>query len=377
MILKNFRVLSGMNGADKVIKRISVYDSPVRDDILERKLIKNGDFLITSMFFQKSSGSLINDFIKMLKDAGCVGIFASNQYLQELPGEVLAYSDEIAFPIIQFDMSVPYAEIIEVVMGLILTSQNHLINELRIDKLLKEKLTIHEVKDVALEMNANFKENICVVYIHRYALKDNSLSKKFLIDMLNINREYSAFHYKGSIMIIATFSKNNLNVNKSMIKLILQEMEKYIKDFIVGVSDFHGSLKELDTAINEAIFASRNSQFSEENVSYYSEIGINRLLIPIIGNKELEKFYSNLVGPILEHDRRFHGELMKTAVSFVKNQGDYKKTADEFFQHQNTIRYRINKVKTLLNITTSDFEFYENLSMAIRIARIFKVGDWL
>ncbi|QGU96147.1 hypothetical protein GOM49_14520 [Clostridium bovifaecis] len=369
-IMQNSRVLSGKEGLNKVIKRISVYDSPVRDDIIDRKILKNGDFLITSMFFQKSSGTLINDFIRMLSDAGCCGICVSNQYLKELPDEVLACANEIAFPIIQFDMSIPYADIIETTMELIITSQNYLINELRIDRLLKEKLDTTEVKNVALEVNSNFKQNNCVIYIENYKLKDGSLSIQHLLDFLNSNLDYSAFYYKKSVIIITTFSKDNLSTSKRLVKLALEEIDKYMNDYNIGVSDFHNSIGELNIAINEAIFASRNSYFFDEGASFYSEIGVNRLLIPIIGNIEMEKFYSMIIEPIVNYDKQFNSELLDTIISFVKNDGNYKKTADEFFQHQNTIRYRINKVKSLLNMEDSDIKFYQSISLAIKIANL-------
>lgn len=368
--MKNSKVLSGDRGLCRIIKRISVYDSPVRSDVLDRRIIKKGDFIITSMFFQKSSGALINEFIKMLNDTGCSGICVSNQYLNELPEEVLEYSNEIEFPIIQFDSGVPYADIIETTMELIITSQNYLINELKIDKLLKEKLAPSEIREVSFEVNPNFKENNCVIYIEGYKLKDKTLSLKSLLDFFNSNTDYSAFYYKKSILAILTFGKSNLNYNKNIVKVSLSEIDKYLEDYKIGVSNLHHSLGELNIGINEAIFASKNSEYFGESVSLYNDIGVNRLLIPIIGNVELEKFYSMIIEPITKYDEEFHSELLDTIISFVKNDGNYKKTADEFFQHQNTIRYRINKVKSILNMEHNDIKFHESISLAIRISNL-------
>lgn len=371
-IMRNSRVLSGENGVNKTIKRISVYDCPVRDDVLDRKILKRGDFLITSLFFQKSSSKLIREFIEMLNGAGCCGICVSNQYLTELPDEVLEFSNEIEFPIIQFDLTVPYADIIETTMELIITNQNYLINELRVDRLLKEKLLPAEVRDIAFNINPNFKENNCVIFIEGFALKDKNTSLKYLLDYFNINSDYSAFYYKKSIMIIATFSKANVKVEKSMINAALKEIDAYLKDYRIGISDIHNSICELNMAISESIFASKNSKLFNEKLCSYSEIGVNRLLIPILEHKEMEKFYEMIIEPIASYDRQFNSELLDTITSFVKNDGNYKKTAEEFFQHQNTIRYRINKVKSILNMENSDIKFYESISLAVRIGALIK-----
>ena len=371
-IMKNSKVLCGKNGLEKVIKRISVYDSPVRDDVIERKLLKIGDFLITSLFFQKSSSKLIKDFIEMLNNAGCSGICVSNQYLTSLPEEVLKYSNEVSFPIIQFDSSVSYAEIIEITMELIIKNQNYLINELRVDSLIKDQLKPIEVREIAFEINANFKENNTVIYINNYLFKDGKLSAKSLLDYFDTNLDCSAFYYNKSIILIITSGNNSEKIKNSIINSALKEIDTYFKDYKIGISSFHNNISELNLAINESMFAATNSKIFDCKVSTYSKIGVNRLLIPLIGHSEMEKFYSMIADPIDNYDKQCKGELLETLVSFVKNDGNYNKTAEELFQHANTIRYRINKIKSILNMEDSDIKFYGSISLAVKIGIMLK-----
>jgi len=370
--MKNSKVLCGKNGLEKVIKRISVYDSPVRDDVIERKLLKIGDFLITSLFFQKSSSKLIKDFIEMLNNAGCSGICVSNQYLTSLPEEVLKYSNEVSFPIIQFDSSVSYAEIIEITMELIIKNQNYLINELRVDSLIKDQLKPIEVREIAFEINANFKENNTVIYINNYLFKDGKLSAKSLLDYVDTNLDCSAFYYNKSIILIITSGNNSEKIKNSIINSALKEIDTYFKDYKIGISSFHNNISELNLAINESMFAATNSKIFDCKVSTYSKIGVNRLLIPLIGHSEMEKFYSMIADPIDNYDKQCKGELLETLVSFVKNDGNYNKTAEELFQHANTIRYRINKIKSILNMEDSDIKFYGSISLAVKIGIMLK-----
>jgi len=371
-VMRKSKVLSGQNGINKDINRISVYDCPVREDVLDRKILKRGDLLITSLFFQKSSAKLLNEFIEMLNSAGCSGICVSNQYLNHLPEEVLKFSNEILFPIIQFDFTISYADIIETIMELIITRQTYLINELRIERLLKEKLLPSEVREIAFEINSNFKKNNCIIYIDNYILKDKYVSSKYLLDFVNFNVNYSAFYYGKSIIMIATFNCDSEKVIKSMMNLIVEEIDKYFKEYKVGISDFHSSITEINQAISESIFASKNSNFFGENISNYNDIGINRLLIPLLGNIEMEKFYSMIIEPIINYEKQINKELLKTVLSFVNNDGNYKKTAKELYQHENTIRYRINTVKSILNMQHSDMKFYESISIAIKIGNLLK-----
>lgn len=371
-IMKDSKVLCGEKGLNKIIKRISVHDSPVREDLLDRKILKPGDFIITSLFFQKSSGKLINDFIMLLHNSGCCGICISNQYLLSLPEEVVEYSNEIAFPIIQFDSTVPYAEIIGTTMELIIKSQNYLINEMRVERLIKDQLNSMEVREIAFEINSNFKEINAVIFVNNYTYKDGKLSSKSLIDYFNRSSKVSAFYYKKSIMIIITFTESSKKVKEGLMNSALKEIDTYFSDYKIGISGFHNNIDELNQAINEAIFASENSKIFNYKVSNYSKIGVNRLLIPLIGQGEMEKFYLMITDPLVNYDKQYKGDLFVTLISFVKNDGNYNKTAAELFQHVNTIRYRINKIKTILKMDDSDIKFYGSIALAVKIGIIMK-----
>ena len=52
-------------------------------------------------------------------------------------------------------------------------------------------------------------------------------------------------------------------------------------------------------------------------------------------------------------------------------QNQYTKTADKLLYHENTVRYRLAKIKEKLeDNTTTEFEFHQNLIMAVRIKLI-------
>lgn len=371
-LMKKSRVLSGQTGIIRQINRISVYDCPVRDDIIERNILKEGDLIITSLFFQKSSSILLKDFIDMLNNNGCAGICVSNQFLKQLPQDVLIFANEVEFPIIQFDMNIPYADIIELTMELIIAQQTYVINEFRVERLLKEKMSLVDIKAMAYEINPYFKENLSVIYICDYELKDNNISPKSFLDNINYNSSYKAFYYKSSIIVMLTLAKDDEKLMSNMIKVIFREADKCFKHYNAGISDFHSSLSELNEAINESIFSMKNAKLFDEKICFYDDIGINRILIPIMGHEEMIKFYHIIIDPIEEYDKKYNGEFLKTIEFFVKNDGDYKKTAESLYQHENTIRYRIKKIKMLLKMDDSIIRFYESISIAIKMKNLLK-----
>ena len=64
-------------------------------------------------------------------------------------------------------------------------------------------------------------------------------------------------------------------------------------------------------------------------------------------------------------------DFLDTLEAFIEYDGDFKKTAKFFGQHENTVRYRIAKAKKILNFEHNHLKFIEIISIAIKIKNIF------
>lgn len=63
--------------------------------------------------------------------------------------------------------------------------------------------------------------------------------------------------------------------------------------------------------------------------------------------------------------------MFHTAVKYIENDGIKKTTADSLFIHENTVRYRINKIKEILGMKDLEGSFYEQLSAAIKLYKVY------
>ena len=57
-------------------------------------------------------------------------------------------------------------------------------------------------------------------------------------------------------------------------------------------------------------------------------------------------------------------------LAFTENNMDYKKTSKALFVHENTIRYRINKLKEMIPYGKSEIDFYETISVVSKIHKM-------
>lgn len=54
--------------------------------------------------------------------------------------------------------------------------------------------------------------------------------------------------------------------------------------------------------------------------------------------------------------------MFNTALKYIESDSVIKVTVDAFFIHENTVHYRINKIKEIFHMKDQEGEFYEHLS---------------
>ena len=78
---------------------------------------------------------------------------------------------------------------------------------------------------------------------------------------------------------------------------------------------------------------------------------------------EMSEYLQRYLGPLLERQ-----DYIDTAVALVRAGGDIAKAGELFGCHQNTIRYKLARMRELVNCeATSEHDFFINLSLAVRI----------
>ena len=86
-------------------------------------------------------------------------------------------------------------------------------------------------------------------------------------------------------------------------------------------------------------------------------------MIPLQNEQIMQSYMDSLIKPLLSKP-----EYFGTVKQLVLHGGDALQTADCFDCHQNTIRYRMNKIKALLGLESeTEQDFYAILASAIRL----------
>lgn len=379
--LKDFELVAGYRGLDREIEGASILDYEYERSLSDKPIVvmfRRGDFVLSSLIYAKDDPSLILESVKGLVSDGVSALAVKNIYYDVLPDEVIQYANDMDFPIFMFDKKGSYYEdIVTEIYDKNKEKNNMRFKESKIGILLKEDLDKSSVKNMAKEFNISFKNNLFAI-----CLKPKEyIEENILLNIINtLNRDlgvnHAAYRYHGSIFVVYTYEnkyreKNEMDFNK-LVGLAMSSIFVNLDDYYIGISNFHKNIDELNLALKEAMYAMRVASIEDKSKKYYYEIGTYKILMPFYNDNYMMNFYSETVGKIKQYDQKYNTELLSTSIDYVKSGGNIKETAKSVNLHENTVRYRIGKLKDILGVKNSEFEFYEQLSLGIKLYMIYQ-----
>ena len=368
LMLNQLKPLKLLNQEVKLISRID------KIGILDHELIegihgsfRRGDFVLTTFTAIRKQSDAIEKAILDLIDCKIAALAIKNIYVKGVSLNVLSEATRNNIPIFIFDSDVYFEDIIEgLIKGMHSRSYMEII-ESKIETMFSNELKHTLVEEMAYELNGDFLN-----YHHVFYLKE----KRYINDEAIIEiaerykrsrkkpREHGIFKYKDGLIVILTYEKLP-HQPKLDLSYLLNIGDYELTDFYIGYGETEISLQLLDKSIKEAVYANMVCEMDNRESVDYSEIGLYKMLLP---HKDtwMKSYVNGVLEPIKSYD---DGKLIETARAYIKHQGDIMVTAEDMYQHKNTIRYRIQKMKELLKIT-SDSEFYEQLSVAIKCEKL-------
>ena len=316
---------------------------------------------------------LVFSAIKALIEQKSAGLAFKTVYYDTLPDYILEYADKHNFPIFSFDPSIFIENVINTIFSSIKSRGVHDLLEAKLETLFQGVITDYTVEKIAIELNENFHQVNKVIYCQekRYISQDNSIRivEKFS-RMKNVPQNHSLFKFRSGIVMILTGNYPNdksLNIESQYIMELLNLTEK---DFTIGRSSLKENLMNLDQALKESYYAFEAAVIKQVNSANYEDIGLYQFMIPLLNDPWAKRFSDRLIEPIIDYDMKYNAHLMDTISLYFDNDCNTQRVSELIFQHKNTVLYRIRKIKDLLGPFTSDQDFNEQMSIALKLHKI-------
>jgi len=145
-------------------------------------------------------------------------------------------------------------------------------------------------------------------------------------------------------------------------------------EIVIGIGSGCTDILDLKKSFFEAQEALRIASLLGEPapVNWFEKLTVYNILGSGIPKGTLRDFYASSVGPLAAYDRENNTDLVDTLEVYLLENQNSSAAAKKLYIHRNTMSYRINKIKQILNFEFDDAEKLLRLQIGIRIMRLLR-----
>jgi len=368
-LFRDFRLVSGYGGLYTPVSGTGIFEWESSDEV--EKNFERGEFVVTTLSLARSDAALAESSIRMLIDQKVSAIAVKDIYFHDLSEELKAYSDARRVPVFFFSETF-FDDIIYTIKNTLMTQRRDFNLDAQVDFLLDESHSTEQKKRKAKEINPFFHSGIICCY---GTPKSSSRQKAWNAPQLDPEETvYSVIDYRQGTLVLFT-AKEPASETESRLFSFLEKsgLSKSLKG--IGVSSPARGLENMGTAIRESLYAFHSgSPAGREGLIRFQDTGLNQILLPLADSSWIKRYYGGMLSKLTDYDTKHGSRLVETLLAYTENNGDISTTAQKLFQHGNTIRYRINKIRQLLNLEDNVGSLAQ-LVVLVQLHRIYQNSD--
>lgn len=361
-------VMTGREGLSRVIQSVSVFDCPYHEDILNSGIISDGDIFLSCLEqFQPGSESLV-DFLDFLDSHGCAGLIViPTGNLAVIDDWIKGLCNEKKFPVLLLGRSIPYSAIMKRINRYLSMGTANTTNSLKLEQLKLGHLTKNEQVAMLRELLPGISDYVRTMYV-----QGNFYSQIASLDMQRkyLSQKEDLLVVGKQILFLLSAPREKELKNKS--DAVCADMKNYFSSFHVGFSRMY-PIDEAARTLTEGEKALQTAVAMNISQQTYEPMRSLHLLLALHNSQEAQDFYRAYEKAIGDHvSKESLPEILRTVEAFVASGGDYGQTARQIGQHVNTVRYRLNRVKSALGMDEDQIRFYETIALAAKLRTLLQ-----
>ncbi|WP_251615919.1 PucR family transcriptional regulator [Senimuribacter intestinalis] len=363
-IFSGYRLVAGKSGLLNEIHYINIYDNPISEIDTDIQLFP-GDVYLTFFYYGKDDTSYIMHTLDYLISQKGAALIVFDEYMNTLPKDAIALCDAAGLPVIFLNCRTPYSLVIASIMECKIAMEQKNTLEEKLETIVSRNSSADEKHHLLKELNPSFQQNITALF----AQTEADVLPSDIVNLISIIirdlRNFAA-EFRGGILFLLSYPDSRNDTAAKTIQHTADQIHTAFPGARIGVSNPH-KLDDAGRAISESLLCITAGKPDAAGRIDYSELGVARILVDFLGSPALEEFYNDITLPIQKSDAQNNTCLFDTMRIFAEYEMDYKKTAEAMFVHENTIRYRISKLKELIPYGKSDMDFLETISIISKI----------
>lgn len=369
---KTFKLVAGEGGLKNPLVTVGMMDYEMGDMI--EKNFREGELVLTTLVNIKDDLGRLDEIVERVIKVKAAGLAIKNIYIDKVPEPIIKRCNEADFPIFVFH-DVFFEVMITAASDLLKAQQEMEELEVQIDRMLSGEMNRFAVRRMAQQLYRYFGEYVQVAYVKGAtpATRENSCLLKHLLD-----KNHKCWPYRSGYLVVISADEPDAEGLFRHMKRSLSQLN-LDKGHVLGLSRGAQKIDRLDTAIHEAIYAYETAvTYGLEQIKF-EEMGLDRFLLPVKDNPWTVQFYESVIEPLQSYDQKQGTDLLRTSVVYILSGGDVKLAAEKLYQHGNTVRYRMDRVRQILTEdreggSQTEWSFYEMLAVGVRLHLIYTGG---
>lgn len=322
-----------------------------------------GELVITTLAAAKADRKKAENYIKTLIYNNASAIFIKDVYFNEISDELKELADKKCVPVFFFHNVYIDDMIYEVRKQLDISKASVHYDDILDNVFNSISLTDNERVSFISQLNPYFYHKAFLALFISDDGKMLSNRTDSLYKYVQRNREdffiknseslkvvFSTYMYKRGILVLLSFDTYDKDIIKKYEKNLIADLTNDIefKNIRIGTSYITDKASDISEAVRGAIFANVNCILNCKQYICSDELDSDYSMFSVINSPEIKKYCRNMETLLTQSDSR-HISMLGTALTFVKCGGNIEETAKLMFQHKNTIRYRIERIRQIFN----------------------------
>lgn len=205
------------------------------------------------------------------------------------------------------------------------------------------------------------------------------IQSQFIIRMFEDVFPGSSFTKRKNNLVFLLPMKTCLNNRELMVKfkeIRDQSISRYPNIIMtLGIGKVCRELSDYQESYQQARTALQVSKPDGPQIVFYEELGIFKFLAEITNQKDLSEFVYSILGPLLNYDPQKSEIYIETLEVYLRTRNSLQETAQTLHIHLGTVKYRLRRIREILDVDYNDAETVFNLQVALRVMRLIgKLG---
>lgn len=332
----------------------------------------HGDELVFNSGMDFTSEEWLKHFIDLLVSVGASGLIISVWEGSEFSKEIIEYCNRIRFPLFSASLSTPYIDVMRKFSEILLDNEQR---ETNLIAALKNVIYYPEEESLYrhhFERNGFFRDmsyTVIILSCYTYDTESGNEILRQVGEAVRYALQKSIIYEEKGRLIILAAGYILSRLQREFGKICGKDSNVY-----VGIGTTVGHIQDIHNSYENAYTAYLLTKTTiPKNLLCYEELGIYKLLADVKEPSIYPEFVEETLGALMDYDRKKHTQYMKVLEAFFENDCSILQTSKALYCHKNTLNYKMNAIKEILDY---DIMSNENRVRIMMSFYILNLGDY-